>query len=164
MKISLSWLRQFITLPESVTEIASLLTSSGLEVEHIEPIEQVPGGLKGFVIGQVLTCEQHPNADKLRVTTVDIGTEPKLNIVCGAPNVAAGQKVIVATVGTEINMKGKEPFVITKSKIRGEASEGMICAEDEMGMGSNHDGILVLPNDVPVEAEIGVGKNWLEAH
>jgi phenylalanyl-tRNA synthetase beta chain len=148
MKISLSWLRQFITLPESVTEIASLLTSSGLEVEHIEAIEQVAGGLKGFVIGQVLTCEQHPNADKLRVTTVDIGTEPVLNIVCGAPNVAAGQKVIVATIGTVL--PGDEGIVIKKSKIRGELSEGMICAEDEMGLGTNHDGILVLDTDLPL--------------
>ena len=115
--------------------------------EHLEEWQSLKGGLKGFVIGEVLTCVQHPNADKLKLTTVNIGSGDALNIVCGAPNVAAGQKVVVATVGTEIHMKGKDSFVITKSKIRGEVSEGMLCAEDEMGMGTNHDGILVLPSD-----------------
>jgi phenylalanyl-tRNA synthetase beta chain len=150
MKISINWLRDILPTNVEAIEIADRLSVSGLEVEHIDEWQSLPGGLKGFVVGEVLTCEQHPNADRLRLTTVNIGAAEPLHIVCGAPNVAAGQKVIVATVGTEINMKGKEPFVITKSKIRGEASEGMICAEDEMGMGSNHDGILVLPNDVQV--------------
>ncbi len=150
MKISINWLRDILPTNVEANEIADRLSVSGLEVEHIEEWQSLPGGLKGFVIGEVLTCEQHPNADRLRLTTVNIGQAQPLHIVCGAPNVAAGQKVIVATVGTEINMKGKEPFVIAKSKIRGEASEGMICAEDEMGMGTNHDGILVLPNDVIV--------------
>ena len=150
MKISINWLRDILPTEVDAQEIADRLSVSGLEVEHIEEWQSLTGGLKGFVVGEVLTCEQHPNADRLRVTTVNIGSGEPLHIVCGAPNVAAGQKVIVATVGAEINMKGKEPFVITKSKIRGEVSEGMICAEDEMGMGSNHDGILVLPSDVSV--------------
>jgi len=150
MKISINWLRDIIPTNVDAIEIADRLSVSGLEVEHIEEWQSLPGGLKGFVVGEVLTCEQHPNADRLRLTTVNIGAAEPLHIVCGAPNVAAQQKVVVATVGTEINMKGKEPFVIIKSKIRGEASEGMICAEDEMGMGTNHDGILVLPNDAKV--------------
>ena len=150
MKISINWLRDILPTNVDANEISDTLSVSGLEVEHIEEWQSLPGGLKGFVVGEVLTCEQHPNADRLRVTTVNIGTGEPLHIVCGAPNVAAGQKVIVATVGTKINMPGKEPFVIAKSKIRGEASEGMICAEDEMGMGTNHDGILVLPTEVKV--------------
>lgn len=144
MKISLSWLKDFIALPEPIEEVAALLTRSGLEVEHIEAVEQIKGGLAGLVIGQVLTCERHPNADKLSVTTVDVGAEEPLNIVCGAPNVAAGQKVIVATVGAMLYPNEGEPFQIKKSKIRGEASEGMICAEDEIGLGKSHDGIMVL--------------------
>jgi len=150
MKISINWLRDILPTNVEAIEIADRLSVSGLEVEHIDEWQSLPGGLKGFVVGEVLTCEQHPNADRLRLTTVNIGAAEPLHIVCGAPNVAAQQKVVVATVGTEINMKGKEPFVIIKSKIRGEASEGMICAEDEMGMGTNHDGILVLPNDAKV--------------
>jgi len=150
MKISINWLKSVLALEASVEEIAHKLSVSGLEVEHIEEWESFPGGLKGFVVGEVLTCEKHPDADRLKLTTVNIGGEQPLNIVCGAPNVAAGQKVIVATVGTLIQMEGKEPFEIKKSKIRGAESAGMICAEDEMGMGSNHDGILVLPNDAPV--------------
>ena len=150
MRISINWLKDILPTNVDPQEIADKLSVSGLEVEHIEEWQSLPGGLKGFVIGEVLTCVQHPNADKLKLTTVNIGSGEPLNIVCGAPNVAAGQKVIVATVGTEISMKGKDPFVIAKSKIRGEASDGMLCAEDEMGMGTNHDGILVLPNDVTV--------------
>ncbi len=144
MKISLSWLKEFIALPEPIEEVAALLTRSGLEVEHIEAVEQIKGGLAGLVIGQVLTCERHPNADKLSVTTVDVGAEEPLHIVCGAPNVAAGQKVIVATVGAMLYPSEGEPFQIKKSKIRGEASEGMICAEDEIGLGQSHAGIMVL--------------------
>ncbi len=150
MKISIKWLKSVLAVEAPVEEIAHKLSVSGLEVEHIEEWESLPGGLKGFVVGEVLTCEKHPDADRLKITTVNIGSDEPLNIVCGAPNVAAGQKVIVATVGTLIQMEGKEPFEIKKSKIRGAESAGMICAEDEMGMGTNHDGILVLPDDAPV--------------
>ena len=150
MRISINWLKDILPTSVSAQEIADRLSVSGLEVEHIEEWQSLKGGLKGFVIGEVLTCVQHPNADKLKLTTINIGSGDPLNIVCGAPNVAAGQKVVVATVGTEIQIKGKDSFVITKSKIRGEVSEGMLCAEDEMGMGTNHDGILVLPTEAVV--------------
>lgn len=149
MKISLNWLKQYIDLPESAEEISELLTGSGLEVEGTEEVETVPGGLKGLVIGEVLTCEKHPNADKLSVTSVDIGEEEASPIVCGAPNVAAGQKVVVATVGATIYPKSGDPFVIKKAKIRGEVSQGMICAEDEIGLGSSHEGIMILDTDLP---------------
>lgn len=144
MKISLNWLKQYIDLPESPKEIGDLLTHSGLEVEGLEEVESIKGGLKGLVIGEVITCAKHPNADKLSVTTVDIGNEELSPIVCGAPNVAAGQKVIVATVNATLYPSGGEPFKIKKAKIRGEVSQGMICAEDEIGLGSGHEGILVL--------------------
>jgi len=149
MKISYSWLKDFIDLEESPSEIGALLTGSGLEVEGIEKHELIEGGLEGLVIGQVLTCEKHPDADKLSKTTVDLGGGIIVPIVCGAPNVAAGQKVIVATVGATLHPKGHEPFKIKKAKIRGEASEGMICAEDEIGLGEGHDGIMVLSTDLP---------------
>ncbi len=148
MKISLSWLKEFIELSETPDKISELLTDSGLEVEGLEEKESVPGGLRGLVIGEVLTCEKHPNADKLSVTTVDIGTEEPSPIVCGAPNVAAGQKVVVATVGAMLYPAEGEPFKIKKAKIRGEASQGMICAEDEIGLGQSHDGIMVLDTDL----------------
>jgi len=147
MKISYNWLRDYIDTKLSVEEISHLLTDIGLEVEAVETFESVKGGLKGVVTGEVKTCERHPNADKLSVTTVDVGGEELLNIVCGAPNVAVGQKVVVATIGTLI-YKGDESFEIKKSKIRGELSEGMICAEDELGLGDSHAGIMVLPDDV----------------
>ena len=149
MKISLNWLQQFIDLPESPKEIGDLLTHSGLEVEGLEEVERVKGGLKGLVVGEVLTCTKHPNADNLNVTTVDIGQEEPSPIVCGAPNVAIGQKVIVATVNAMLSPSTGEPFNIKKAKIRGEVSEGMICAEDEIGLGAGHDGILVLDTDLP---------------
>ncbi|MCY7350189.1 MAG: phenylalanine--tRNA ligase subunit beta [Cytophagaceae bacterium] len=164
MKISLDWLRQYITLPETPDEVAALLTGSGLEVESVDPLEAIPGGLEGVVIGQVLTCEKHPDADKLSITTVDVGGPEPLPIVCGAPNVAAGQKVVVATVGTTLHPTSTvekpaagtpaagtpgEPFQIKKAKIRGAVSEGMICAEDEIGLGTSHAGILVLTTDLP---------------
>jgi len=148
MKISLNWLQQYIKLDLEVNQISEFLTDTGLEVEGIEEIESIKGGLKGIVIGEVLTCQQHPNADRLKVTTVNIG-ESVLDIVCGAPNVAAGQKVLVATIGTVL-YDGEESFKIKKGKIRGEVSMGMICAEDELGLGSSHDGIMVLPNEVEV--------------
>jgi phenylalanyl-tRNA synthetase beta chain len=148
MKISYRWLQQYIDIPESPIEIGQTLTSTGLEVESIEAFETIKGGLKGLVIGEVLTCAKHPNADKLSLTTVDVGGEKALNIVCGAPNVAAGQKVVVATVGTTVNPTKGEPFLIKAAKIRGEQSEGMICAEDEIGLGESHAGIMVLKTDV----------------
>ncbi|MGF1534362.1 MAG: YtpR family tRNA-binding protein, partial [Bernardetiaceae bacterium] len=149
MKISLHWLQRFIALDTTPEEISNLLTNSGLEVEGIEVYEEIEGSLQGLVIGEVLTCMAHPNADKLRLTTVDVGQEALLSIVCGAPNVAAGQKVVVALVGATLYPAAGEPFKIKKSKIRGELSEGMICAEDEMGLGQSHDGILVLDTDLP---------------
>jgi phenylalanyl-tRNA synthetase beta chain len=149
MNISYSWLKQYIDINLSASEVSRVLTSIGLEVEAVETVEKIKGGLKGFVIGEVKTCEKHPDADKLSVTTVDVGEEQLLNIVCGAPNVAAGQRVVVATIGTTI-YKGEESFQIKKAKIRGAVSEGMICAEDEIGLGNSHDGIMVLPSDAPV--------------
>jgi phenylalanyl-tRNA synthetase beta chain len=150
MIVSYQWLLEYLPEPLPVNELSKILTSIGLEVEAIEPIESVKGGLEGLVTGEVLTCARHPNADKLSVTTVNIGGEEPLNIVCGAPNVAAGQKVIVAPVGTTVHPTEGEPFLIKKAKIRGEESAGMICAEDEIGMGKSHAGILVLPADTPV--------------
>ncbi len=148
MKISYNWLKQYINIPESAEEIGHVLTSTGLEVESVEPFETVKGGLKGLVIGEVLTCTKHPNADKLSITTVDVGNEKPLHIVCGASNVAAGQKVVVATVGTTLHPTKGEPFAIKSAKIRGEQSEGMICAEDEIGLGESHAGIIVLNTTV----------------
>lgn len=149
MEVSYKWLQEFIELPESPEEVGKLLTSTGLEVEGIEKIEAIPGGLDGVVIGEVLTCSKHPEADKLSLTTVDVGAEQPLSIVCGALNVAAGQKVVVALVGATLHPTSGEPFQIKKAKIRGAASEGMICAEDEIGIGKSHDGIMVLTTDLP---------------
>lgn len=149
MKISLNWLKDFIEIKETPQEISDLLTQSGLEVEGLEEIEAVKGGLKGLVIGQVMSCEKHPNADKLSITTVDIGQEELSPIVCGASNIAKGQKVVVATVGATLYPSNGESFKIKKAKIRGEVSEGMICAEDEIGLGQSHDGIMVLDTDLP---------------
>ncbi|MBI3510538.1 MAG: phenylalanine--tRNA ligase subunit beta [Bacteroidetes bacterium] len=144
MKISLNWLKEYITTDLPPNEIAALLTNCGLEVESMEEAETIKGGLKGLVIGEVKEKIKHPNADKLSLTKVDVGGNELLSIVCGAPNVEAGQKVVVATVGTTVHPVNGEPFEIKKSKIRGENSEGMICAEDEIGLGESHDGILVL--------------------
>lgn len=149
MKISLNWLKEYIQLPETAQEIAHLLTRSGLEVEGIAEVESIKGGLKGLVIGQILTCDKHPDADKLSITTVDIGQGTVAPIVCGASNVRAGQKVVVATVGATLYPGQGEPFTIKKAKIRGAVSEGMICAEDEIGLGTSHEGILVLDTDLP---------------
>lgn len=146
MKISYNWLKEFVKTDWDTSQLSELLTDLGLEVEGIEDYESIPGGLKGLVVGEVVTCEQHPNADRLKITTVDIGTEEILQIVCGAPNVAKGQKVVVAPVGTVLYPVSGESFTIKKSKIRGELSQGMICAEDEIGIGSDHDGIIVLKN------------------
>ena len=148
MKISYNWLKQFLQIDWDAQKTAELLTDLGLEVEGISQFESVKGGLKGIVVGHVLTCEKHPNADRLKLTTVDIGQEAPLQIVCGAPNVAAGQKVPVATVGTTLYTKEGEAWVIKKGKIRGEVSQGMICAEDEIGLGESHDGIMVLNEEL----------------
>jgi phenylalanyl-tRNA synthetase beta chain len=144
MKISYNWLKQFIKVDWDAEKTGNLLTDLGLEIEGIERYESVKGGLEGIVVGEVLTCEQHPNADRLKVTTVNIGADAPLQIVCGAPNVAAGQKVPVAVIGTTLYTAEGEPWKIKKGKIRGEESHGMICAEDELGLGESHDGIMVL--------------------
>ena len=144
MKISYNWLKQFLQIDWEASKTGELLTDLGLEVEGIETKESIKGALKGIVVGEVLTCIQHPNADRLKVTTVDLGTEGVVQIVCGAPNVAVGQKVPVATIGTTLYDKQGEGFKIKKGKIRGEESFGMICAEDELGLGAGHDGIMVL--------------------
>ncbi|MES2874589.1 MAG: phenylalanine--tRNA ligase subunit beta, partial [Bacteroidota bacterium] len=151
MKISYKWLQQYIETDKTPEELSLILTNIGLEVESLEKVQGVPGGLEGLVIGYVKECSQHPNADRLKVTKVDVGGTDDLQIVCGANNVAAGQKVVIATANTTIYPTSGEPFKITKSKIRGEVSEGMICAEDEIGLGNDHDGIMVLD----AAAEIG---------
>jgi phenylalanyl-tRNA synthetase beta chain len=150
MKISYNWLKQFIQTDKTPQELSLILTDIGLEVESLETVQPVVGGLEGLVIGHVLTCVQHPNADRLRVTTVDVGGADPLQIVCGAANVAAGLKVVVAVVGTTVHPNEGEPFKISKSKIRGEVSEGMICAEDEIGLGTSHAGIMELPEDTAI--------------
>ena len=147
MKISYNWLRQFIKVSRSPEETGELLTDLGLEVEGIQEFQSVKGSLKGIVVGEVLTCEQHPNADRLKITTVNLGNGEPVQIVCGAPNVSAGQKVPVATVGTTLYDDKGTPWEIKKSKIRGESSYGMICAEDELGLGQSHEGIMILDSD-----------------
>jgi phenylalanyl-tRNA synthetase beta chain len=149
MKISYKWLKNYIDTDLTPEEIAKILTNTGLEVEGIESYESIEGGLEGLVVGKVTACSKHPNADKLSITKVDVGEDRELPIVCGAPNVAEGQKVAVAKVGATLNMNDK-PFEIKKTKIRGETSEGMICAEDEMGIGDSHEGIMVLNEDAQV--------------
>lgn len=150
MKISYKWLKQFIQTDKTPEEISLILTGIGLEVESLDKVQSVPGGLEGLVIGYVKEATQHPNADRLKVTKVDVGQDDDLQIVCGASNVAAGQKVVVATVNTTVYPIQGEPFKINKSKIRGEVSEGMICAEDEIGLGDSHEGIMVLDAGAPV--------------
>nr|MBP6589318.1 phenylalanine--tRNA ligase subunit beta [Chitinophagaceae bacterium] len=145
MTISYQWLSDYLPVTVDPERLSRILTSIGLEVEHMGRYEEVKGGLQGLVIGEVLTTEKHPNADKLTLTTVNIGTGTPLNIVCGAPNVAAGQKVVVAPVGATIYPSTGEPLTMSQRKIRGSESQGMICAEDEIGLGTSHDGILVLP-------------------
>ena len=149
MNISYKWLKRYINLQDDAETVAKILTSIGLEVGTVETVETIKGGLKGLVVGEVLTCEAHPNSDHLHITKVNIGEGEPLPIVCGAPNVAAGQKVVVATVGTVL-YDGEESFTIKKGKLRGEESWGMICAEDEIGVGTDHAGIIVLPADTPV--------------
>jgi len=149
MKTSLNWLKDYIQIKESPELLSDLLTKSGLEVEGLEKVESVRGGLEGVVIGEVVACEKHPNADKLSLTKVDVGENEPRQIVCGAPNVKKGQKVVVATLNSTIYPINHDPFKIKKAKIRGEVSEGMICAEDEIGLGTSHDGIMVLNTDLP---------------
>ena len=148
MKISYNWLKQFINIDLKSEDTAEVLTDLGLEVEGVEKFESLKGGLEGVVIGHVLSCTQHTNADKLKVTTVDIGTGTPIQIVCGASNVAVGQKVPVATIGTKLYDKEGESFEIKKGKIRGEESHGMICAEDELGLGYSHEGIMILDSSL----------------
>lgn len=150
MIISYKWLSDYLPTPIPVEELSDILTSIGLEVEALKPAEVIKGSLKDLVIGEVLSCQKHPNADKLNITTVNYGAGEPVHIVCGAPNVAAGQKVVVAPVGATVHPLSGDSFLIKKAKIRGEASEGMICAEDEMGLGDDHDGIMVLPAEAVV--------------
>lgn len=149
MNISYKWLKEYVDFDMSAEEVGKALTSIGLEVEAVEEVQSIKGGLQGLVVGQVLTCEPHPNSDHMHVTTVDEGNGLVQQIVCGAPNVAAGQKVIVAQLGCVL-YDGDKSFTIKKSKLRGIESNGMICAEDEIGVGSSHDGIIVLPEDAVV--------------
>ena len=148
MKISYNWLKQFLQTDWEVNNTSELLTDLGLEVEGVETIESIKGSLEGVVVGEVLTCIQHPNADRLKLTTVNLGSGDPVQIVCGAPNVAAGQKVPVATIGTMLYDDSGSGFKIKKGKIRGEESHGMICAEDELGLGASHDGILILDDQL----------------
>ncbi len=149
MNISYNWLKEYVPTTLSAQEVADALTSIGLETGSVEEVQSIKGGLEGLVVGHVLTCVDHPNSDHLHITTVDLGDDAPVQIVCGAPNVDAGQKVVVATVGTVL-YDGDEEFKIKKGKIRGEESLGMICAEDEIGVGTSHDGIINLPADTPV--------------
>jgi phenylalanyl-tRNA synthetase beta chain len=144
MKLSINWLKEYISLSETPQEIAKLLTQSGLEVVHVQSFEPIPGNLAGMLIGQIVSCTKHPNADKLSLTQVNIGAGQPLSIVCGAPNVAIGQKVVVAPIGTTLHTYTGEQILIKAAKIRGEVSEGMLCAADEIGLGPSHEGILVL--------------------
>ena len=149
MNISYKWLKEYVDFDLTPQQVCDALTSTGLEVDALEEVQSIKGGLKGLYVGKVLTCEMHPNSDHLHVTTVDLGKGEPSQIVCGAPNVAAGQKVIVADLGCVL-YDGDQEFVIKKSKLRGVESNGMICAEDEIGIGTSHDGIIVLPEDAQV--------------
>lgn len=166
MKISLSWLKKYLPGLENNTDLISdVLTQGGLEVEGIHDFSPLPGSLKGVVVGEVMECMPHPGADRLRLTKVNIGKDEILSIVCGAPNVAVGQKVLVATIGTKLTFNNGEELIIKKSKIRGEESQGMICAEDELGLGNNHDGIMVLPSlalpGTPAEAQLNIFRDTI---
>ena len=146
MNISYNWLKEYVNFDLTPEEVSAALTSIGLETGGVEEVQTIKGGLEGIVIGEVLTCEPHPNSDHMHVTTVNLGQGEPVQIVCGAANVAAGQKVVVATLGTKL-YDGDDCFTIKKSKLRGVESNGMICAEDEIGLGTSHDGIIVLPED-----------------
>jgi len=154
MKISYNWLKDYIATDLPVEKVDEILTDTGLEVEGVTKKEAFPGGLRGLVVGHVKEVRKHPGADRLQCTKVDVGGEELLDIVCGAPNVAEGQKVVVATVGAMLYPSEGEPFKIKKSKIRGEVSEGMLCAEDEIGLGASHDGIMVLDESTEIGREV----------
>jgi len=164
MKISYNWLKQYSDIDATPQQLSEVLTNCGLEVESLTEFCSVKGGLKGFVIGEVKTRAKHPDADKLSITTVDVSKSELLKIVCGAPNVEAGQKVVVATIGTIIYSE-KGEFEIKKAKIRGEVSEGMICAEDELGLGVSHAGIMVLESDAkigtPASEYFNIEQDWV---
>ena len=164
MNISYKWLKEYVDFNLSAEEVAAALTSTGLEVDSLEEVQAIKGGLQGLYVGEVLTCEPHPNSDHMHVTTVDLGKGEPSQIVCGAPNVAAGQKVIVADIGCKL-YDGDKEFVIKKSKLRGVESNGMICAEDEIGVGTSHDGIIVLPADAkvgtPAAEYYNLQSDWL---
>lgn len=164
MNISYNWLKEYIDFSLTPDELAAALTSLGLETGSVEEVESIRGGLRGIVVGKVLTCEEHPNSDHLHITTVDLGDGQPTQIVCGAPNVAAGQTVIVATVGTTL-YDGDKEFQIKKSKIRGVESMGMICAEDEIGVGTSHDGIMVIDPSVkagtPAAEYFGLSSDYV---
>ena len=149
MKISYKWLREYVDTDLTARQIADALTSVGLEVDSVEEVQTIKGGLEGLWIGKDLTCDPHPNSDHMHICTVDVGQTEPLQIVCGAPNVSAGQKVVVAVVGTKL-YDGDECITIKRSKLRGVESFGMICAEDEIGIGTDHSGIIVLPDDAVV--------------
>ena len=165
MTISYKWLIEYLPVSIDPEKLSRILTSIGLEVESLQAYEEVKGGLKGLVIGEVLTCEKHPNADKLSLTTVNIGNGTPLSIVCGAPNVAAGQKVVIAPVGTTIYPTTGDPITMRVAKIRGAESHGMICASDELGLGDDHSGILVLPDTLlpgtPAAAYFQPYEDWM---
>ena len=150
MKISYNWLKDYVKTTLDPHELDDLLTFSGLEIEGVDKVETIKGGLEHVVIAQVLTCEPHPDSDHLHLTTVDVGAPEPLHIVCGAPNVAVGQKVVCAQIGTKIWTSDTEFHEIKKGKLRGAVSEGMLCAADELQLGADHDGIMVLPPDAPV--------------
>ena len=149
MNISYNWLKEYVDFDLTAQEVATALTSIGLEVGSVEEIQSIKGGLAGLVVGEVLTCENHPNSDHMHVCSVNLGQAEPVQIVCGAANVSAGQKVIVATIGTKL-YDGDKEFTIKRSKLRGIESNGMICAEDEIGIGTSHEGIIVLPENTPV--------------
>ena len=143
MNISFNWLKDYLKFDLTAEQVSAILTSTGLEVEHMETVEQIPGGLAGVIVAEVVECVAHPDSDHLHVTKLNTGAPELLQVVCGAPNVAQGQKVLLATVGTELPAEDGGKFKIKRSKIRGVESLGMICAEDELGIGEDHSGILV---------------------
>ena len=148
MKVSYNWLKDYIDIDKPVDEVSEILTNLGLEVEKVEDFESIKGSLEGIIVGEVLSCKKHPNADRLKLTNIDLGKEGKFEIVCGAPNISKGQKVAVATVGSVIYTNSGEKIKISKSKIRGVVSNGMVCAEDEIGLSTSHDGIMVLDKKI----------------
>ena len=148
MKVSYNWLKDYLDIDKPVDEVSEILTNLGLEVEKVEDFESIKGSLEGIIVGEVLSCKKHPNADRLKLTNIDLGEKGKFEIVCGAPNIEKGQKVPVATIGSVIYTNSGEKIKILKSKIRGVVSNGMVCAEDEIGLGESHDGIMVLDKKI----------------